>query len=577
MGRTIPSLTLLRMNGFDLPPLSAYPAPGTAKRQSLSSIRSLRSQHSEHIGPLVSAGFSGIAQPWAAEPLVYPCDPTPLNEPVLVAVSNGAAACIGESAQSLKNCPGWAGWLSGSFAINEPSPYATVYAGHQFGVFVPRLGDGRALNLGALNGWELQLKGAGPTPFARHADGRAVLRSSVREFLCSEAMHGLGIATTRALSLVVSQTPVVRERLEPAAVVCRLAPNFLRLGHFEYFAHRAKRHSQTDSEAKALAQQQVAAMLVSLAESDSDFASLGQVSDFNQVNDFFTLITRKTACLMADWMSVGFMHGVMNTDNFSALGLTIDYGPFSFMESFDPNHICNHSDHEGRYRYAAQPSVGFWNIQRLISGLAGLHDIDLKSQSARSLFEEAQSVYETAFYNRFESRMREKLGLERCERAELLTTLDRCFLFMHKESVDFTHFFRSLGHCQPFNAALAFDERWRALLQFLPATEASKDFVTALEAQLKEVEGREAEQTTGSEATHIAQWSARRLQANPSFVLRNWVLEEVIRALEDEGNVEPLHKAMSMIENPFDDSLSKDPWFQGAPGWAKGLALSCSS
>ena len=574
MGSTIPSLTLHRMNSFDLPPLSPHLPSGTARRQSLTTFSSLQAVGS---GLPVTKGLSALEQPWAAEPLVYPCDPTPLKEPVLVAVSDEAAACLGESAQTIQGCPAWAAWLSGSCALEQPRCYATVYAGHQFGVFVPRLGDGRALNLGTLNGWELQLKGAGPTPFARHADGRAVLRSSVREFLCSEAMHGLGIATTRALSLAVSQTPVVRERLEPAAVVCRMAPSFLRFGHFEYFAHRAKTRAQSDPHAKSLAQQQTAAMLRSLAEVDPGFSSLRGLSGFNQVTDFLSIITRKTARLMADWMSVGFMHGVMNTDNFSALGLTIDYGPFSFMEAFDPNFICNHSDHEGRYRYASQPSIGFWNLQRLLSAFAALHDVDLKSQSGQSLLEEAQSNYETAFYNRFEGRMRNKLGLEHCERAELLATIDRCFLFMQKESIDFTHFFRRLGHCQPFNTALSFEARWAGLATCLPKSEASRQFVSALEAQLQE--GEKARHLMGqtSSQAYATQWSDQRLAANPSFVLRNWVLEEVIRALEDEGDVAPLHKAMALLKNPFDDSPINQAWLGAAPDWAKGLALSCSS
>lgn len=574
MGSTIPSLTLHRMNGFDLPPLSPHPPSGTARRQSLTTFSSLQAVGS---GLPVTEGLSAIEQPWAAEPLVYPCDPTPLKEPVLVAVSDEAAACLGESAQTIQGCPAWAAWLSGSCALEQPRCYATVYAGHQFGVFVPRLGDGRALNLGALNGWELQLKGAGPTPFARHADGRAVLRSSVREFLCSEAMHGLGIATTRALSLAVSQTPVVRERLEPAAVVCRMAPSFLRFGHFEYFAHRAKSRAQSDPHAKSLAQQQTSAMLRSLAEVDPGFSSLRGLSGFNQVTDFLNIITRKTARLMADWMSVGFMHGVMNTDNFSALGLTIDYGPFSFMEAFDPNFICNHSDHEGRYRYASQPSIGFWNLQRLLSAFAALHDVDLKSQSGQSLLEEAQSNYETAFYNRFEGRMRDKLGLEHCERAELLATIDRCFLFMQKESIDFTHFFRRLGHCQPFNTALSFEARWAGLAPCLPDSEASRQFVSALEAQLQEGEKARHPMGQTSSQAYAAQWSDQRLAANPTFVLRNWVLEEVIRALEDEGDVGPLHKAMALLKNPFDDSPTNQAWLGAAPDWAKGLALSCSS
>ena len=574
MGSTIPSLTLHRMNGFDLPPLSPHPPSGTARRQSLTTFSSLQAVGS---GLPVTEGLSALEQPWAAEPLIYPCDPTPLKEPVLVAVSDEAAACLGESAQTIQGCPAWAAWLSGSCALEQPRCYATVYAGHQFGVFVPRLGDGRALNLGALNGWELQLKGAGPTPFARHADGRAVLRSSVREFLCSEAMHGLGMATTRALSLAVSQTPVVRERLEPAAVVCRMAPSFLRFGHFEYFAHRAKSRAQSDPHAKSLAQQQTSAMLRSLAEVDPGFSSLRGLSGFNQVTDFLNIITRKTARLMADWMSVGFMHGVMNTDNFSALGLTIDYGPFSFMEAFDPNFICNHSDHEGRYRYASQPSIGFWNLQRLLSAFAALHDVDLKSQSGQSLLEEAQSNYETAFYKRFEGRMRDKLGLEHCERAELLATIDRCFLFMQKESVDFTHFFRRLGHCQPFNTALSFEARWAGLAPCLPESEASRQFVSALEAQLQEGEKARHPMGQTSSQAYATQWSDQRLAANPSFVLRNWVLEEVIRALEDEGDVGPLHKAMALLKNPFDDSPINQAWLGAAPDWAKGLALSCSS
>ena len=574
MGSTIPSLTLHRMNGFDLPPLSPHPPSGTARRKSLTTFSSLQAVGS---GLPVTEGLSALEQPWAAEPLIYPCDPTPLKEPVLVAVSEEAAACLGESAQTIQGCPAWAAWLSGSCALEQPRCYATVYAGHQFGVFVPRLGDGRALNLGALNGWELQLKGAGPTPFARHADGRAVLRSSVREFLCSEAMHGLGIATTRALSLAVSLTPVVRERLEPAAVVCRMAPSFLRFGHFEYFAYRAKTRAQSDPHAKSLAQQQTAAMLRSLAEVDPGFSSLQGLSGFNQVTDFLNIVTRKTARLMADWMSVGFMHGVMNTDNFSALGLTIDYGPFSFMEAFDPNFICNHSDHEGRYRYASQPSIGFWNLQRLLSAFAALHDVDLKSQSAQSLLEEAQSNYETAFYNRFEGRMRDKLGLEHCERAELLATIDRCFLFMQKESIDFTHFFRRLGHCQPFNTALSFEARWAGLAPCLPDSEASRQFVSALEAQLQEGEKARHPMGQTSIQAYAAQWSDQRLAANPSFVLSNWVLEEVIRALEDEGDVGPLHKAMALLKNPFDESPTSQAWLGAAPDWAKGLALSCSS
>ena len=253
--------------------------------------------------------------------------------------------------------------LSGNRLPDSAVPYASVYSGHQFGQWAGQLGDGRALNLGALNappGWqEIQLKGAGPTPYSRRGDGRAVLRSSIREFLASEAMHGLGIPTTRALCVTGSPALVYREEAETAAVVTRVAPSFVRFGHFEHFAS----NGQID-ELRALSDHVVSA----------HFPAFNDKEGAERYTALLHEVTTRTAELMAQWQAVGFCHGVMNTDNMSMLGLTLDYGPFQFLDGFDANHICNHSDHQGRYAYARQPQIAYWNLFCLGQALMPLID-----------------------------------------------------------------------------------------------------------------------------------------------------------------------------------------------------------
>ena len=287
--------------------------------------------------------------------------PAPLPQPHWVATS-----------QSLALELGWSDWLSSDSALqilagnanaeggNTFSTLASVYSGHQFGVWAGQLGDGRALLLGEaqtpMGKLEVQLKGAGLTPFSRMGDGRAVLRSSIREFLCSEAVHALGIPTTRALAIVGSPLPVRRETVETAAVVTRIAPSFLRFGHFEHFTHTA-----SDVVAlRRLADATIARYFPELVDAPAPYAALLET------------VTRRTASLIAQWQSVGFCHGVMNTDNMSMLGLTIDYGPFGFLDAFDPGHICNHTDTSGRYAYARQPNAAFWNLHALAQGLMPL-------------------------------------------------------------------------------------------------------------------------------------------------------------------------------------------------------------
>jgi len=268
--------------------------------------------------------------------------PTPLPKPYLVAFNPAAAALVG-LAPEVAGTRAFVETFAGNHVPAGAEPLSAIYAGHQFGTFVSQLGDGRAILLGEALGpdgrrWDLQLKGAGLTPYSRMGDGRAVLRSSIREYLCSEAMHGLGIPTTRALAILGSDAPVRRESVETAAVVTRMAPCHVRFGSFELFYHR-RQHAEVRMLADYLIEQHFPQLR---AETQSHLALLREV-------------VRRTASLVAQWQAVGFCHGVMNTDNMSVLGLTIDYGPYGFLDGFDRNHICNHSDEGGRYAYALEP------------------------------------------------------------------------------------------------------------------------------------------------------------------------------------------------------------------------------
>ena len=313
---------------------------------------------------------------------------------------------VARSRSEVQNDPDFATLFSGNATREWPAdslPYASVYSGHQFGVWAGQLGDGRAIGLGEVEHdgqrLELQLKGAGRTPYSRMGDGRAVLRSSIREFLCSEAMHHLGIPTTRALCVIGSDQPVRRETVETAAVVTRVAPSFVRFGHFEHFYS----NDRTDA-LRALADHVIDRFYPHCREADDPYLAL-----LNEA-------VMSTADLMADWQAVGFCHGVMNTDNMSILGLTIDYGPFGFMDGFDAGYICNHSDSQGRYAYKMQPQIAYWNLFCLAQGLLPLlgahYEESVRSDKA---IEDAQRVlggFKDRFAPALERRMRAKLGLE---------------------------------------------------------------------------------------------------------------------------------------------------------------------
>jgi uncharacterized protein YdiU (UPF0061 family) len=456
----------------------------------------------------------------------------PLPDPHWVATSADCASLLGLPADWATR-PGWHALrvLSGGDPWPGMQPLASVYSGHQFGVWAGQLGDGRALWLGEIETadgpMELQLKGSGKTPYSRMGDGRAVLRSSIREFLCSEAMAGLGIPTTRALAITGSALPVLREEVETAAVVTRVAPSFLRFGHYEHFAHHDL-HPQL----RQLADFTIDHYFPACREAAHPYAALLEA------------VARRTAALMAQWQAVGFCHGVMNTDNLSILGLTIDYGPFGFLDAYDPGHICNHSDHQGRYAYARQPSVAFWNLHALAQALLPL--IGEPDDALAAL-----EPYKTVFPAELTARMRAKLGLA-CAEDDDTALIDELLRRMAADRADFTITFRRLADGTAAARDLFIDreafDAWAARYHERLAREASVD----------------------------AERAERMNRVNPKFVLRNHLAEVAIRQAQagDFGEIETLRR---ILARPFDEQPAAEAYAGFPPDWAHQIEVSCSS
>lgn len=467
-------------------------------------------------------------------------DPDGLPEPELLAVSDDTARLLGLD-PALLTQPEVLDCLAGNRRLPGSRPLAAVYSGHQFGVWAGQLGDGRAHLLGGLAHddayWELQLKGAGRTPYSRGADGRAVLRSSIREFLCSEAMDGLGIPTTRALCLVGSPLPVRRETVESAAVVTRVAPSFVRFGSFEHWAARG------DTEAlRALADHVIDHFRPACRDQAQPYAAL--LAD----------VARRTGELMARWMAVGFMHGVMNTDNMSILGLTLDYGPFGFMEAFDAQHICNHSDHHGRYSYGNQPHIAQWNLYCLAEALRPLIG---DGDAARAAVDEH---FGPAFGDTFEALLRDKLGLAGPgpdDEAFITAT----FAFLHQQRPDFTLFFRALGQLSAQPGSPADDAPVRDLVIDRAAAD----------AWLHTWRQRQA-QTPWPEEVRRARMAA----TNPVYVLRNWMAEQAIRRAQ-AGDPGEIGRLLACLRQPCIERPEYADYARLPPDWAHGLSVSCSS
>ncbi|WP_343587184.1 YdiU family protein [Herbaspirillum sp.] len=465
--------------------------------------------------------------------------PTPLPAPYLVGFSDEAAATIGMSRAMLDD-PAFLDVFTGNRIADGSLPLAAVYSGHQFGVWAGQLGDGRAISLGdlpAADGHgriELQLKGAGQTPYSRMGDGRAVLRSSIREFLCSEAMAALGIPTTRALVVTGSDQRVMRETVETAAVVTRMAPSFIRFGSFEHWYY-----NQRFDELKVLADAVLEQFYPELLQQENPYKAL------------LTEVTRRTAELMAQWQAVGFMHGVMNTDNMSILGLTLDYGPFGFMEAFDARHICNHTDQQGRYSYQMQPRIGQWNCFAL--GQAMLPLIGSVEDT-----EAALAGYEAVFEARQDALLHAKLGLATVQPDDD-KLIDAMFAILQNSHVDFTLFFRRLGELQIGNPAG--DEPLRDLIIDRPAFDAwAAQYRQRLRAENSDDASRRL-------AMHAV---------NPKYVLRNYLAQVAIdRALQKDFS--EVEKLQAILRRPFDEQPEHEKYADLPPDWASHLEVSCSS
>lgn len=416
-------------------------------------------------------------------------------------------------------------YFSGNKNFSGAEPLASVYAGHQFGYFVPQLGDGRALLLGQIRNeknelWDVQLKGAGLTPYSRFADGRAVLRSSIREYLCCEAMNALGIPTTRALALIATNEKVTREEIEPGAILTRLASTHVRFGHFEFFYHS----DQYDA-VRELADYVINEYFPDLKNHPEKYLL------------WFGEIVERTARLIARWQAAGFAHGVMNTDNMSILGLTIDYGPFGFIENFNPGFICNHSDETGRYAFDQQPGIGQWNLYALGFALQPLFPMD----AAKDII----SSYGDVFRDEFSSVMARKLGFSSYTPEDAETIRD-LLLMMQEHKADYTNCFRYLS---------------------------KGDFAL----WLAQFGGAEKAQSWLEKWKRRADDQSSMLAVNPKYILRNWVAETAIRAVQDRHDYKTLDDIFNILMRPFDEHKGFGHLAQSAPQEFKNLCVSCSS
>jgi uncharacterized protein YdiU (UPF0061 family) len=488
--------------------------------------------------------------------------PTEVPEPKLIAWSNSLAEELGikkpnrEDEKSLNA-------LAGNEVAPGMVPYAARYGGHQFGNWAGQLGDGRAITLGEAevrnhSMLEFQLKGAGPTPYSRRADGRAVLRSSIREFLCSEAMHALGVPTTRALSLVHTGDDVIRDmfydgnsRAEPGAIVCRVSPSFLRFGNFEILAH-----------------QQEHDLLKKLADDliKTHFPEIEKMRDDEPDVEIYAIlldeICGKTAVMIAHWMRVGFVHGVMNTDNMSVLGITIDYGPYGWVDNFDPNWTPNTTDAEnGRYRYGHQPNIALWNLARFAEAL-----FPLIQNEAR--IHEALGLYRSTFEKTYGEMLAQKLGFK-----ELLPSdqglVESLFENLQKTETDFAIFFRALSNLKPG------DDLVEKIKPAFYSETISPEITEAWQKWSSRYEGR-----LKSEGLSFEVRSTAMKKTNPKYVLRNYLSQNAIKAAE-AGDYSQIERLLRVMEKPYDEQPGEEELAGRRPEWARNSpgcsALSCSS
>jgi serine/tyrosine/threonine adenylyltransferase len=469
-------------------------------------------------------------------------DPAPLPNPVWVAASPSCAESLGLDPKMFSKESDALGVFSGHLPSpiwSGMQPLASVYSGHQFGHWAGQLGDGRAHWLGELSGpsgsYELQLKGSGPTPYSRRGDGRAVLRSSIREFLCSEAMHALGVPTTRALCITGSPMPVYREKTETAAVVTRVARSFIRFGHFEHFTF----NNPQPARLQELADFVIDHHFPACKEQPHPYAALLQE------------VVQQTARLMAQWQVLGFCHGVMNTDNMSILGLTLDYGPFAFMDAFDPGYICNHSDTGGRYAYDQQPQMGWWNLHVLAQAFMPLIE-------DKELVSNVLNPYPDLFKDHLLSQYRAKFGLHMPDVNDEMLVQEFLSL-MARDSSDYTIVFRQLSR---FNTTEK--TSLSALRDFFISREAFDTWAQKYKIRLQQENSQDVER------------AQRMNQVNPKFIPRNYLCQQAIEKAES-GDYSQTQRLLQVLQNPYDEQPENESYANYPPDWAQTLSLSCSS
>ncbi len=416
-------------------------------------------------------------------------------------------------------------YINGTKTFKHSAPLSMAYAGHQFGSWVPQLGDGRGILLGQLRTndglMDLHIKGAGKTPFSRFGDGRAVLRSTIREYLCGEAMHHLGIPSSRSLIMIGSDEPVFRETTEFGAMMVRVAKTHIRFGHFEYLMHNKKSEF-------------IPILLNHVIE--SYFPELKESKD--GYTDLFKKIVSSTAGLIAKWQAFGFAHGVMNTDNMSILGETFDFGPFGFLDEYNPSFICNHSDHSGRYAFNNQPSIGLWNCHALAAALKDHIEIEQTKEIINS--------YEQFFYDELTRLYRKKLGLFKEEKDDL-KLVEELLTWMKDHKKDYTNTFRALA-------------------------DGNKDFTDEVgQAWFKKYQER-----LGREASNETERNALMNSSNPQYILRNYLAQEAIQAAEI-GDFSALNLLIEVLKKPYVKNENYNKFSEVPPEWANKLEISCSS
>ena len=460
--------------------------------------------------------------------------PEPIDNPRLVVASPAAMALL-DLDPAVAETQEFAELFSGHKLWADAIPRAMVYSGHQFGSYNPQLGDGRGLLLGEVYNeagehWDLHLKGAGQTPFSRMGDGRAVLRSSIREFLASEALHALNIPTTRALCVIGSDTPVWREKQERAAMVLRLAPSHVRFGHFEYFYYTKRPEQQ-----KELGGHILAMHFPECLEQPEPYLAM------------FREIVERNAELIAKWQAYGFCHGVMNTDNMSILGITFDFGPFAFLDDFDANFICNHSDDRGRYAFSNQVPIGQWNLSALAQALTPLIEVEA--------LRETLGLFLPLYQAHYLDLMRRRLGLTRAEDSDA-KLIEHLLQLMQSGGIDYSLFFRRLGD-EPAEQAVA---RLRDDFIDRPGFDAWAAHYTARVAR-----DGEPRQDLRRKRMHAV---------NPLYILRNYLAQHAIDAAEN-GDYSVVRQFHQVLSQPFDEQPGLAAYAQRPPEWGKHLEISC--